>query len=138
MEKELLPVDREKIPQVWPHLVGLLDPYIEKTAGRVTNENVFQQLLHGDWRLWVIWDQKVEMAVAFLAVSFREELSGDRTARIEFMVGENRKAWLPYITLIETWARDNGYKHIEMLVPKAFARDLPEYHMTQVFLERAL
>ncbi len=134
----ILPMEKEHLTTVWPTMHGLMGAYLDKAAGRVRQEDVFNFIVEGEWNVWIVWDQKNETPKAFICVSIATEPSGKKSARIEMMIGEDRKQWLGYIPLIEEWALEQECDYIDMMVPKAFARDLPDYFMTHVFLQRAL
>lgn len=131
---QIQPVD---VPAVWAELAERLPPHLDKMDGRLRVEDVFRLLVDGEWALWVIHDDTGQPE-AFVGLSVKDEPSGAKSGVIEFMVGEHRKEWLPSIPLLENWARGVGCDRLQMLVPKVFARDLPDYRMSHVFLERAL
>lgn len=138
MSKIIARVPSGEVVNMWSALACRLEPHLLKTDGRMRVEDVFRLVSSGEWSLWVIGEAGAPAPDAFIAMSVKTEPSGIKSAVLEFMVGENRKEWLPHIHKIETWALELGCARIQMLVPKVFARDLQEYRLSHVFLEKAL
>jgi hypothetical protein len=131
-------IDNDRIVDVWPVLAIMLAPYLEKNDGRVRLEDAFAKLVSGEWQLWAAWNRDEERPGGFISARVVQEPSGTKTCDIKFLVGESRRQWLCCLPILENWAVNEGCTHIQMLTPKAFAKDLSEYHMSHVFLERAL
>lgn len=125
------------VTELWEKIHPLLDPVLQKSAGSLSIEGIFKELISGRWKLWSIYCPD-EGYIAFVAGCIAIAPSGINVLEIKFMCGNKRKKWLPYIPMIEDWAIENECSKMHMIVPKQFAGDLPDYDWTHVFLERQL
>lgn len=94
-----------------------------------------QNLLKGDWQLWVVWDGTVR---AIVITELYKDVSGMKCCMIRVCTGNGAKDWSHLIGFIEDWARGQGCERLDMLARKGWAKRLPDYHLTHIMLEKVL
>ena len=57
---------------------------------------------------------------------------------IKFWTGENSLEWLHLMEDLEAWAKHEGCTRIIGVMRKGWAKRLPDYRMTHVYLEKDL
>lgn len=119
----------------WEHIRPDLERVIERTRGGWTLAAVAEQLMTGQWQLWLVWDGKIS---AVVGTELFVEASGMKNARAVFVGGREMKRWAHLIGDLEVWARHQGCARFEMIISKGIARHFPEYRMSHVLLEKDL
>ena len=120
---------------VFPMVSPLLESIAERSNGRYSVPGMLDRFARGDWILWVVWDGSVK---AVVATELYHDVSGMLCCMIRFATGREASKWAHLIDEIEEWARANGCKRLDMLARKGWAKHLPDYKMSHVFLEKDL
>ena len=134
----------DNVVQIKPDMTGRAWPVISDHLDRLFNNDpdmgpkvVFERILSGDWHLWTVWSEDKTSIQAVIAVSINNTGTGKPFARIELMEGNRQRSdWLPLLTEIENWAVDQGCNRVIAELPKYFARDMPDWRMRGVVMER--
>lgn len=133
---ELVRIPVETVSQVWPLIDDLVDFGVKRTNGRLTAENLKEYAEDGRYRLFVIWQEGKVKAVIMAEIYIT--LSGRKIASVTFVAGRRRHEWIELIQALEGWARSEGADVLEAWARKGWQRDLPDYRMTHVLLEKEL
>lgn len=132
----LVAVAPDRVPDVLriPAVRGLLIELVERHHGELSLKGIYQRLMT-DWVLWLVWTGEVK---AVLATELYFDVGGMKRCRIPFCTGSGAKQWVHLLAEIEAWARAEGCKKLDVIARKGWARQLPDYKMTHVLLEKAL
>lgn len=130
---QLVPV--HQVGLVLPHVAKWLASIVERSGRRYTLPALVDALIDGGMQVWLIGDEEargVVLTELYLAPS------GLKFAAIRAATGEGAAGWMHLIDVLEAWARAEGCVAIDALARKGWARRLPDYHMSHVFLEKDL
>lgn len=135
-ELQLIYIPSQDIGRVWPKVEHLIPSIVERSYGRETPATVFERFATGKGQMWVVFDgQEIH---AIVGTDLGDAPTGMKIASIAFATGEQSHKWLHLIDVVEEWAVKNGCQKMELLARKGWARKLPDYRMTHVFLEKDL
>lgn len=100
----MIAYDKNQIDDIWP--------YIERQVTRVldlgsvyTLWQVYTELKNGNFHLWALPD-------AFCITAILRD--PDKYCLIAILQGRNMKDWLPYLSVIEEWARVNDCTEVRV------------------------
>jgi hypothetical protein len=115
----------------------VLDGILEDDE-RYTIDAIKNLAIKDIWQTWVAWDveKKIIKVVAF--TEFYNELSGLRVVSIRFLSGRNRKEWIELLSILEERMVNADVQLMEVWARRGWLRELPEYKMTHVLLEKDL
>lgn len=133
-------VPRRNLPDVLPAVRKRIESVVEQSEGRYSLAGLEKALMEGRWTLWIVLQQVDGKAVdrAVMASQILESVSGQKIASIAFLTGENRKTWLHLVSEFEKAMKAEGCTRMEMTVRKGWQRELPDYRMSHVLLEKDL
>ena len=126
----LIPEDH--VANVIPLVADALRSMVSRSNGKFTFEGVCRRFLSGEWQLWLVWDGT---ANAVGATFLDEDDDGAKVVNIVFWTGEHSATWLHLLDDLMLWARHQGCTRRRALVRKGWAKRLPSWQMTHVFLE---
>ena len=137
---QLIRVPLRAVQNVLPAVRKRIESVVEQSEGRYSLTGIEKAVLDGRWTLWIVIQQVDGKAVdrAVAASQILESVSGQKIASIAFATGENRKSWLPLFSQFEAAMKAEGCTRVEMTVRKGWQRELPEYRMSHVLLEKDL
>lgn len=134
MSVDLICIDPKEAHKFWPHVKELLHKAIRRT-----NLNHFQDIefdiLCGDGLLWIVWNGK---AIECAATTSLVETEAGKACVLTACGGEDMKRWLPLMSKIETYAKDEGCTCVRIYGRKGWQRVLDGYEMKHVILEKGL
>lgn len=133
---ELVKIPIEHVETTWPLIKQLVDRGVKHASGRLTTDGVFDRFINGDWQLFVIWDDCEVVAV--VGTEIYKTIAEKTVASITFISGRNRKEWIELLTTLEGWAQSAGADIMETWARKGWQRDLKDYKLTHVLLEKDL
>jgi hypothetical protein len=113
----------------------LMESIVERSNGRYSVPGMLERFARGDWILWIVWDGAVR---AIVGTELYRDISGIKCCMIRFATGREAATWTHLLDEIETWARDEGCQRLDMIARKGWAKHLPDYKMSHVFLEKDL
>lgn len=133
---ELVRIPVENVPQVWPLISDLVEFGVKRANGRLTVDALKGWAEEGKYCLFVIWQDGAVKAVVMTEIY--STLSGRKIASVTFVSGKRRHEWIELIQALEGWARSEDADVLEAWARRGWQRDLPDYRMTHVLLEKEL
>jgi hypothetical protein len=128
-------IPRDKIDDVAPLITPHLLSVIERSHGQWTLAGMLDGFKSGAMQLWIIWNGDLT-AVGATELAFTQ--SGDKLCKILFLTGEHSLDWLHLIDELEGWAKIEGCQRMAGHMRKGWAKRLPDYRMTHIYLEKEL
>ena len=136
---ELVFIPRKHLEDVWPLIETFVENGIEASfKDRYTVDALKKLTVNGIWHLWVAWEMDTKKPHAIMMTELYEELSGIKVGSIRFLSGINRKNWLGLLSELERQMSEVGVVKFEMWARKGWAKDLKDYKITHVLLEKDL
>ena len=136
---ELVFIPVKHIKSVWPLIETFVEKGIEASfKDRYTVDALKKLVLAGTWHLWVAWEIDTKKPHAIMMTQLYEELSGIKIGSVRFLSGINRKNWLGLLAELERQMYEVGVVKFEMWARKGWAKDLKDYKITHVLLEKDL
>ncbi len=132
---QLQQIPARVVGEVVPLVLPLLEAIVARSDGRYSVPGMLEQFARENWQLWIVWDGSVR---AIVATELYFDVSKMKCCTIRFATGRGAAGWSPLISQIEDWARDEGCVKIDMTARKGWARHLPAYKLSHVFLEKGL
>jgi hypothetical protein len=133
-ELELVCVDPKRIATVWPHVAHLIHAAVKRTNLSHTLD-VELEVLHGKGLLWLAWDGERILAAATTALM---RTDADLVCILTACGGSAMNDWLPLLSKIEQYARNEGCACVRIHGRKGWARLLDGYRVEHVILEKDL
>lgn len=101
------------VPRIWGTVAAMLEPAVQRLAGRYLLDDVLQELRQQKTSLWVAFDDESQEVIG--AVVFRvAEYPRRRLGRIEYVAGTQMKKWgVAMLDVLERYARDYECSGIE-------------------------
>lgn len=134
-EYVLQQIPKQHVRDVYPLVRDLMRKVCARSDGRYAEAPIARKLLAGDWQLWLVWNGSVK---AIVVTELYLDVSGLKCCMIRVCTGRGAKDWTHLIADIEDWARREGCAKLDMIARKGWARELPDYRMTHVMLEKDL
>jgi hypothetical protein len=100
-----------------------------------TFDEVEDAVTSGQALLWLVWKEPEILGAAVTQVVATQK---SRICIIVACGGENLRLWLPLVTKIESYAREEGCDAVRILGRKGWMRVLKGYSAPAVILERRL
>ena len=132
----LILIPSEKAREVWPMIIRWLEPAIDRSGGLSSADALLDNIVAGNNQLWVLWDEKEDTTCAAGVTQILTYPTGIKVADIVSFGGRERKKWLHLFSEVEAWAMQQGCDRIRIITRKGWARDLKDYKMTSVVLEK--
>lgn len=128
-------LEPEQIDAFWDVVEEPIAQALERD-GLYGPEHVREWLAKGLMHLWIAGD--ADKGVVGLALV--EELQHPREKVVKFWLctGHDRKRWLFHMKQIETWAKERGCTRSIADARKGWAKELSDYRLTHVVLEKRL
>jgi len=105
------PIRPEFIDVVWPAVVQMLGPAVERSNGRFTIDDVREEILKGGLVLWVVLSSKTPIAFYTTRIG---DYPSRRAMVIDWLGGSDMDAWLDMaVETMEDHARTNRCDHLE-------------------------
>jgi len=118
-------VPQEHVRAIWPRVLPLLQPAIDRADGRISADTVLQGLISRTHLLWLI-SSGDELAAAFTTRVARYPLK--QMLVIECLGGSRLKEWAAGTTkTLTSFAKDYGLDGIEMFGREGWSRALKPY-----------
>ena len=132
---QLQQVPIEHFLTVLPHVNRWLASVVDRSGRRYTLPILCEMIAQGLIQMWLIGDDKPR-GIVLTELYFAP--SGLKFATIRGAAGDGAEGWMPLIAELEEWARAEGCAGIDATARKGWARRLPDYKMSHVFLEKEL
>jgi hypothetical protein len=130
---DLLCVDPKDVHQIWPQAKELIRKAIEKTD-LSDFRDIEYDVLSGDQLLWLAISDHVEAAATTHLIKTKDKPVLVVTA----CAGENKDRWLPLKARVERYAKEEGAKCVRLYGRKGWERELKDYHVSYVIMEKDL
>jgi hypothetical protein len=131
---ELVCVDPEKVPQVWPFVSTLIEAAYARGGfgdfGSIRDDVAAARAL-----LWLVWDGKDVLAASITQVSIE---NADKICTIAACGGHDKARWLHLISEIEKYAKGEGCARVRICGRRGWTKALDDYRVRAIVLEKAL
>lgn len=134
-DPDLVLVPVEHIPKVLSLVLPWVQGVAKRSGGALTEQGIIAAWLSGKWQMWLINADKIK---AVMATELHIQNSGRKACSVHFMTGEDSMEWVHLTGKLEEWATFQGCEVLDMIARKGWAKRLPDYRMTHVFLEKEL
>ena len=118
-----------------PEVAEKLERVAERSNGRWMVSGMIDKFATGQWHLWLVWDGVIR---AVVATELYTEMTGIKCLTIRFCTGRQLERWKHLIAVLEDFAVAEGCVFSDMVSRKGYARELPDYKLTHVLLEKDL
>ena len=105
---------------VWP----LIQLAVRRTGRRHSEAAVLDSIIDNSFQCWVAGDR--DHAVQLAVVTEIIEYPRQRWCRIVFCGGKGIDSYLPFLDILEDWAKINGCSGVEMIGRPGWAGKLPD------------
>lgn len=129
---ELICVSPDRVEEFWPHVEPLLRKAIER-VGLIDFDEHAAQILRGDALVWLAWSGKIDAAASTVL-----ERAGGLVCVLVACSGEDMPEWLPLLSGIEQYARNEGCKTLRIFGRRGWLRVLDDYREVATVIEKAL
>lgn len=119
------------IKENWMTIADMLEP---TTDNRCTLENVYDNLMSGEWSLLSINDNDKPVVLATVAYNYYP----NSTSLNLILLAGGSDNWSPLMVQLEEIARSNGCNEIEITGRKGWQRVLPDYEFSHITLRKSL
>lgn len=130
---ELLCIPTEKVNEMWPHVVGMIQKAVDK-CGDWTVESIKEALDQDRMLLWLTWDGARVRAVATTGL---EIVPRGKVCKAIACAGDD-PSWSERLAPIEQYARDQGCVAMRVQGRPGWSRVLRDYEIEWVALEKRL
>ena len=135
---DLVYVPSSKIRQIWPMVHKMVRNGVGRDNRRMNVPAIKEMALDGHWHMWVVWNEDNKIVKAVFFTEIYEEISGLKIGTIRFFSGEDRREWKKLLSTLEEHMRNAGVQRMEIWARRGWLRELPEYKLTHVLLEKDL
>src|ERR1700730_223577 len=127
-------IDPAHVHRVWPLVSHLIRAAMRK--GRISEfADVERGVLEGAMLLWVAASRQ---AIWAAAVTQLTRPNGEKFCTIVACGGRERARWLPLKAELEAFAKAEGCAAIRIHGRRGWARELPDYRLTRILLEKEI
>jgi hypothetical protein len=126
-------IDPAHVEKMWPLVRHYIATAMENGGGDF--EKVQGDVLRGDKLLWIAADEEGIWAGVVTGLHIE---NGQKFCVIWACGGREKDRWLPLISVIEKFAKDEGCASIRVYGRKGWGRALPDYNLISITLEKAL
>jgi hypothetical protein len=131
---ELSCVDPKQVASIWPHVGHLIRRAMER--GRMGRfEDVETDVLGSNAYLWLAIDSGSVLAAAVTKVTAE---NGERLCTIVACGGHDWKKFGGLIAGLETYARAEGCRRMEIAGRPGWLRRLPDYRLAKIVIRKEL
>lgn len=133
---QLLCIPRDDIAKIWRGDVHDMIDAGFAAADVPMPDDILQQLEIGTRLLWVAVTAEAKIVAAMLTQLF--EMRSGRACKMMECGGSRLLEWVHLREEIEQYARREGCSRVMLIGRPGWARCLPDYQMTAVFLEKRI
>lgn len=131
---ELVAVDPSLVAKVWPHAREMVKRAIDRT--KLCNfAAIEKEVLAGLQQLWLGWNGS---AIQVAAVTQLVRIAEDKICILVACAGSDRIGWLPLLTGLEQFAKNEGCRTMRIIGRKGWSRVLDDYPVKYVVMEKEL
>ena len=135
---KLVCVDPKRVREIWPAVAPLLRQATART-GLSAFADIERDVLNGDSLLWIAVSGEGSVVAIEAAASTRlQHTDTGKVCVITGCAGANMLRWLPLISGIESYARDEGCARVRIFGRKGWLRVLEGYRAKHIVLHKEL
>jgi hypothetical protein len=101
---EIIAIPKERISSIWMHVEGLVRRVNEKREPWWRLQNPREKCENGHAQLWIAWDGKSVKAIVITQIT----VDAEPVCELALCSGDGRDEWLPFLPVIEMWAKEQG------------------------------
>jgi hypothetical protein len=131
---KLLAVPPASINAIWPRLDSVYEEACSHTPGMLTKESIKARALGGDCTIWIAADSADTEVTATCVTSEVLFPGGLRSLFVEILGGKIKYDIFDFRATLEKWAKDRGCASVVFMVPRRWAKRLPDYDMGNVIM----
>ena len=135
---DLVYVPSSKIRQIWPMVHKMVRNGVGRDNRRMNVPAIKEMAIDGHWHMWIVWNEERKIVKAVFFTEIYEEISGLKMGTIRFFSGEDRSEWKKLLSTLEEHMRNAGVQRMEIWARRGWLRELKEYKLTHVLLEKDL
>lgn len=126
-------IDPAHVAKILPMAASLLRDAMANGHGDYAD--IEGSVLSGEKLLWLALD---EQAIWAAAVTGLHSERGRKFCVIWACGGREKQRWMMFKPVLEQFAKDEGCSFMRVYGRKGWGRELPDYKLTQIVLEKAL
>lgn len=131
---EFFQLPPDTIEALWPRIAKRILSGVERSSGRITEQNAFDLLRSGKWQCWTYWEGTECLAVVITRLNI--ESSGIKTLEAIMASGDHRERWQRLaVDHLKEFAKSEGCKLFELIARPGWERVFTEFKKTHVMLE---
>lgn len=112
----------EAIDGAWPAVKHFVERAISEGTGRITPDDVFEQLRSGGMQLWALITADGEPEVVAVLVTEIIDYPRRRVLDLALMAGDRMELWIDSLPVLEKWAVANGVDQVQVHGRKGWER----------------
>jgi|SRR5579871_1463202 len=126
-------IQPHEVGELWPRLERLIERGLHFAGGCFAPDDVKQSLLDGRRQLWADWP-----ALTCALITEHIDYPQKRVLHVFLVAGRLPRDWRVLWHGIERWAQSGGCRAVEIRGRPGWARRLPAYRATMIFLSKEL
>jgi hypothetical protein len=135
---ELVCVDPKRVHEIWPAVAPLLRQAIART-GLSAFGDIERDVLAGNALIWIaVSGEGSRLAIDAAASTCLQHTDTGKVCVLTACAGANLSRWLPLISGIEKYARNEDCTCVRIFGRKGWLRVLEGYRAKQIILDREL
>ena len=128
-------VPPQNVQVIWGQVEPLLMKAIIYDDFSYDGRNLLDGVLNKDMQLWISWTDKVESAVLTQIIDYPKF----KVCRWFLAGGSHLHLWMDEMThQVETWAKQNNCKRIELVGRKGWIKKLKDYEAKHIVMTKEL
>ncbi len=126
-------IQPREVDEVWPRLAPLIAQGLRFAGGCFADDDVKRSLIEGRRQLWVDWP-----AMCCVLITELVDYPLKRVLHVFLAAGRLPRDWRALWRGIERWASSEDCTGVEIRGRPGWARRLPDYRATMIFLSKEL
>jgi hypothetical protein len=134
----LAAIPQTQVEATWPIVQKWVQEATERSNGRYDEPSIIIGLMEGRYQLWTVWDEdrkKVKAVVVTQLLVYPTDL---KAVDIIVVTGKYREDWKHLIKDLEAYAQDEGCELVQAFARPGWQKELADYKMSHVLLEKRL
>jgi len=128
-----------EVDKIWIMVKDYIQAALDRSGGYADHEHIKDQIKKNLMQLWVVWSEKDKKVYA-VGVTELKQYPKYKTMNFRILTGEERVHWFEFLDAMETWAKSQGVKKMELYARPGWERLLKPkgYVKTHVQLDKVL
>lgn len=107
-------ISTDQVAGAWPAVKHFVERALADGPGRITADDVEEQLRAGGMQLWTLITSEGEPEVLAVLVTEIIDYPRKRVLDLAFMAGDRMELWLAALPALEAWAVTQGIEQIQI------------------------